>query len=98
MKPIHLSMRDLNQIIAAELHRGKNTDELIAYLRQRGWPEVSARHFIQNALAKENAKPVSVNEEQTSDAVAPDKGLSMLGWVAIGMALAFFILNLLMSA
>ncbi len=90
-------MRDLNQIIAAESHRGKNTDELIAYLCQRGWPEVSARHFVLNALAKENARPISVNEEQTSDSAIPDESLSLLAWVVIGIAVALFVLNLLMA-
>jgi hypothetical protein len=49
MQHIHLSMQDLNQIVIAEMNRGKTCDDMIAYLRERGWPENSARKFIANA-------------------------------------------------
>lgn len=50
MKQSNLSMRDLNQIIVTESQRGKSLDDLVAFLRQRGWPEVTARQFVINTL------------------------------------------------
>lgn len=101
MKHIHLSMRELSQIVVAESHRGKKTDELVKYLRGRGWPEQSARKFIENTLAKERAERLARQEAERADdqssPMAPaemDNENQPLIWamVAVGMLFASLLL------
>jgi hypothetical protein len=56
MKHTHLSMQDLNLIVITEMSRGKTRDDLVACLRERGWPENVARRFIANATSQKNYK------------------------------------------
>jgi len=67
VKHAQLSLRDLNQIIIYETLCGKTRDDLVGYLRERGWPEQSARAFIHNTLSREQTK-VSFKDDAKADA------------------------------
>ncbi len=62
MTHIHLSMNDLNQIVISEMNRGKTRDDMVAYLRERGWPESAARKFIANATGQHTYKVQSAQD------------------------------------
>lgn len=95
MKHIHLSLQDLNRIVITETSRGKSRDELVAYLRERGWPEDAARKFVSNAIGQQTYKEYTAKEaareaEQDDPFVIDDeKQNTQLAWVvaAIGLSL-----------
>lgn len=62
MTHVHLSMQELNQIVISEMGRGKSRDDMVAYLRERGWPEDAARKFISNATSQHTYKAKSAQE------------------------------------
>ena len=92
-------MRDFSQIITSESHRGKNTDELVHFLRERGWPEPSAKQFIRNVLAKDRAHALAEQELADTDELSNQKndlqsGSQPAAWalvVVIGLLLAMFL-------
>ncbi len=99
MKHIHLSMRDLTQIIVAESDRGKNTHEIVAYLRQRGWPESSARAFVSNILSTGHSHRVDYPDQpkaESEDPTTAQPSTPSLTWLSIGLGV-FFLLFVLLS-
>jgi hypothetical protein len=83
MKHIHLSMRDLHQIIVTEKQRGKTPDDMVSFLRQRGWPEVTARKFIANALFQDTGSRVPV--ETVNEGITLGPALWVITLVCIGL-------------
>ena len=63
MKHIHLSMQDLSQIVITEMSRGKSREDMVAYLRERGWPEEAARKFVANVSRQNLIRDPPMNRE-----------------------------------
>jgi hypothetical protein len=93
MKHFHLSMRDLSQIVINEIRSGKSKEEAIRFLKQRGWPEASARQFVMNVLAEEAASRAA---SQQADAMQESEErtdvrllwiIALIGIVLVGLNL-----------
>jgi hypothetical protein len=86
-----LSLRELSLIIINQMHAGKSQQEMVAYLRQRGWPDVSAQHFIANVLAQNTAvaqADVHLNDPKPAEEYSGSNSALFLWLIALsGLAL-----------
>lgn len=94
MEQSNLSMRDLNQIIVTESQRGKSLDDLVAYLRQRGWPEVTARQFVINTLEQRGPGRRAEPAAETPSSGPPSAQANSLTWLLLMMVLVLILLAL----
>jgi hypothetical protein len=88
----HLTLRELSQIIVTETHCGRSKEDLINYLKQRGWPESAAKQFIMNVLGEEaDADSIRIAQKRPNAAQedrSRHRNLQLLWTVAlIGIAL-----------
>jgi hypothetical protein len=103
MKHIHLSMQDLNHIVITEMSRGKTRDDMVVYLRERGWPENAARKFISNVTSQQTYKDYSAQEaareaEQDDPFVIDDEKQNMqFAWLAAAIGLSLIAMSTLSS-
>jgi hypothetical protein len=84
---INLTMRELSLIIISQMHAGKSRQEMVAYLRQRGWPDASAQRFIANVLSQ--SAPMAHTDADT-DGDEPLSALALWLCTVIGLALIGF--------
>jgi hypothetical protein len=85
-----LSLRELSLIIINQMQAGKSQQEMVAYLRQRGWPDASAQHFIANVLAQNTAvAQADVHSSGPEQAESPSHDPALLLWLIalIGLTL-----------
>ena len=101
MKHTHLSMRDINQIVITEICRGKTRDDLVACLRERGWPENAALRFISNATSQKNYKD-GVDKEATREAERNDpfviddvKQSQQFAWLVAAIGLTMIAMSII---
>lgn len=93
MAHIHLSVQDLNQIVISEISRGKSRDDMVAYLRDRGWPEDTARKFISNATSQHHHKIKSAQdatreaEQEDPFVIDDEKQNEQFAWLAAAIGL-----------
>jgi hypothetical protein len=103
MQHIHLSIRDLNHIVIAEINRGKSCDDMVAFLRERGWPESTARKFISNAIDQKTYKEHEAQQaareaEQDDPFVIDDEKRNMqYAWVVAAIGLSMIALSVVNS-
>ena len=64
-QPQGTTLKDIRQSIALQKVRGEPVERIIRQLMARGWPEVSARHFVANVQ-------VSITARSTARGVARD--------------------------
>jgi hypothetical protein len=99
MKHIHLSMQDLNHIVITEISRGKSRQDMVTYLRERGWPEDAAHRFISNAIGQKTYKELSAQEaaqeaEQDDPFVIDDEKQKLqYAWVVAAIGLSMIALS-----
>lgn len=92
-----LSLRELSLIIINQMQAGKSQQEMVAYLRQRGWPDASAQHFIANVLAQNTAVAqvdVQRNEPEPDEEYPGDNSALFL-WLIVLSGLALIGLSLI---
>jgi hypothetical protein len=86
-----LSLQELSLIIINQMQVGKSQQEMVAYLRQRGWPDASAQHFIANVLAQNTAvaqADVHANDLEPAEESPDHSSVALLWMIAlIGLAL-----------
>ena len=56
MTQVHMSLRDLSQLVVLQIQRGKSRDEVAQVLVARGWPEVSAVRFVDMTLFEQGKR------------------------------------------
>ncbi len=59
MTNVKLSLHDLSQLVVMQAQRGKNRDEIVRVLVERGWPEVSAERFVSLTLTEQQERSAS---------------------------------------
>jgi hypothetical protein len=99
MQQIHLSIQDLNHIVITEIGRGKSREDMVTYLRDRGWPEDNARKFISNALGQKTYQEYTAQEaareaEQDDPFIIDDEKQKMqYAWVVAAIGLTMIALS-----
>lgn len=90
----NLTLRELSLIIVSQMHAGKSRQDMAAYLRQRGWPDASAQHFIANVLAQHTAaahldveEPPPTRDSHNSNPAALLWLIALIGLALIGLGL-----------
>ena len=85
MTQTNLSLRDLSQIVVCQWNCGKNKAEIVRYLVERGWPQVSATQFVSSIL-NDNAGIDEVRHRTATQAPRDRLLLRMMLIVAVAAA------------
>ena len=99
--PTPLSLHNLTQIVRTQQRLGRTDDQIVAFLASRGWPDVSARRFVNNTLAASERQPMSDDRPQqpqphTHKPSHLAYGISRLVFLIVALAtVAVAVLNLI---
>ena len=88
MTQTNLSLRDLSQIVVCQWNSGKNKAEIVRYLVERGWPQVSATRFVTSILS-DNAGVDEVRHRTATK--APHDRLLLQMMLIVAMAAAVIV-------
>ncbi len=65
MQPVHLSMRELSELVLRQTQSGRSRSEIVKVLVERGWPEVSAVQFVNMTLSEH--QEITARDEESED-------------------------------
>jgi hypothetical protein len=81
------TMSELSSLVADELARGQSREDVVTLLVRRGWPEVSARHFVENKAQKLPTQRESSRESTVTAEMYRRKMIRGLIWTVVGVIL-----------
>ena len=93
MTHVHLSLHDLSQLVVMQAQNGRNRNEIVRTLIERGWPEKSAARFVDMTLSEHEEllshPPVPEPDQQPSNEAFPNEQevWRMLFFVALAVTL-----------
>jgi hypothetical protein len=81
------TMSGLSSLVTDELARGQSREDVVALLVRRGWPEVSARHFVDNKVQQLDRQRKPSQENAVTAEMYRRRMIRGLVWTIVGVVL-----------